>query len=132
MAVVEEAFRRLTIGDPRAIASLGEPGSVVLGVRRLDGRTEALLRLAAMVALDAPASSYRTVVQEALRTGARTEELIAALAAVASTVGSARIVSAAPRIALATGYDAEEALESHGDAPPRAREAADPAAGTPT
>lgn len=123
MAVVEEGFRRLTIGDPRAMAALAEPGGSVLGVARLDARTEALLRVAAMIALDAPPSSYRTVVQDALRAGARTEELIAALAAVADTVGSARIVSAAPRIALAAGYDVEAALEGHGDEPPGGRPA---------
>jgi hypothetical protein len=33
------------------------------------------------------------------------------LLAVAGIVGSARVVSAAPRIALAAGYDVEAALE---------------------
>jgi hypothetical protein len=31
--------------------------------------------------------------------------------AVAGTVGSARVIAAAPRIALAAGYDVEAALE---------------------
>lgn len=111
MAVVEEGFRRLTIGDPRAVAALTEPGATVLGVPRLDGRTEALLKLAAMIALDAPSSSYGSVVQGALRAGARDQELLAVVAAVAAMVGSVRVVSAAPRIALAAGYDVETALE---------------------
>ena len=108
---VEEAFRRLTIGD------LGMSGVIAdledsMGDRyRLDERTESLLRIGALVALDAPPSSYRTAVDAAERAGASLEELLAALLAVAGLVGSARVVSAAPRIALAAGYDVEEALE---------------------
>jgi hypothetical protein len=50
-------------------------------------------------------------VEEAQRLGARQEDLLATLLAVAGIVGSARVVSAAPRIALAAGYDVEAALE---------------------
>ncbi len=109
---VEDGFRSLTIGDRRAIAALSGVDGSGPGFPHVDGRTEALLRLAALIALDAPPSSYRAVVEAALRAGARTEDLMAVLAAVADTVGSARIVSAAPRIALAAGYDVEAALEA--------------------
>lgn len=112
MPSVEDGFRLLTIGDGRALAAISRPEGAVLGVAPLDSRTEALLRLAALIALDAPPSSYAAVVQSALRAGARLEELLAALIALADTVGSARIVSAAPRIALAAGYDVEAALEA--------------------
>ena len=70
-----------------------------------------MLQIAALIALDAPLSSYRPVVEVAQRLGARLDDLLAVLIAVAGTVGSARIVSAAPLIALAAGYDVEEALE---------------------
>ena len=39
------------------------------------------------------------------------EDLFAVLVAIADDVGSARVISAAPRIALAAGYDVEAALE---------------------
>jgi len=39
------------------------------------------------------------------------DDLLAVLVAIAGSVGSTRIVSAAPRIALAAGYDVEVALE---------------------
>jgi hypothetical protein len=111
MPSVEEAFRRLTLGDPEFVASIADVDSGTMGVCRLDALTEALLQLGALVAVDAPASSYRTVVSAAQRAGARLDDLFAVLVAVANEVGSARVVSAAPRIALAAGYDVETALE---------------------
>ena len=109
---VEEAFRRLTIGDAVLISEMGNPADRPLDTMRLDARTETLLRLGALVALDAPPSSYRAAVNEAQVAGARLEDLLAVLMAVAASVGSARVISAAPRIALAAGYDVEAALES--------------------
>lgn len=114
MASVEDAFRSLTIGDPGFLAVVAGAEGGAPAVPHLDGRSEALLRLSALVALDAPESSYRGVVDAALRAGARLEDFLAVLAAVAGTVGSARIMSAAPRIALAAGYDVEAALEGLG------------------
>jgi alkylhydroperoxidase/carboxymuconolactone decarboxylase family protein YurZ len=109
--LAEEAFRRLTIGDTGLIVSLGdEDAPRRLGVR-LDPRTEALVRIGALIALDAPPASFRCAVEDAQRVGARQEDLLATLMAVAGTVGTARVVSAAPRIALAAGYDVEAALE---------------------
>jgi hypothetical protein len=107
----EEAFRRLTIGEPASVEWLGDGGGPDRVVRLLDARTEALLRISALIAIDAPASSYRSAVEVAQRAGARLDDLLAVLLAVAGTVGSARVISAAPRIALAAGYDVEAALE---------------------
>jgi hypothetical protein len=111
MPSVEEAFRRLTIGDPDFVAALANRGRGQHHVPRLDARTEALLRVAALVALDAPPSAYRSAVAAAQIAGARLEDLFAVLVAIADDVGSARVISAAPRVALAAGYDVEAALE---------------------
>ena len=111
MATVQEAFRRATIGDPAFIAAIADAEGHDLGISRLDARTEALLRIAALVAVDAPPSSYRDAVEAAQRSGARLDDLFAVLLAVGRDVGSARVVAAAPRIALAAGYDVEAALE---------------------
>jgi len=106
----EEAFRRLTIGETAVLAGrAGRAGGA--SPPRLDPRTEALLRLAALVAVGAHDSSYRPVVQAALRNGARLDDLLGVLLAVADTVGTARVQAAAPAIALAAGYDVEAALE---------------------
>lgn len=103
-----EAFRRLTLGDTGFLdpASAAAPSLPVLR-----NPSAALARIAALVALDAPQSAYRSAVEVARRTGARDEDLLALLSMLVDVVGSARVISAAPRIALAAGYDAEAALE---------------------
>lgn len=111
MSSAKDGFRRLTIGDPGLLASVTGPGGRPFDAVWLDARTEALLQIGALIALDAPPSSYRPVVEAAQRAGARLEELLAVLVAVAGEVGSARVISAAPKIAMAAGYDVEAALE---------------------
>jgi 4-carboxymuconolactone decarboxylase len=110
MDTVEEGFRRVTIGDPGFVAAMADREHPP-ALPRLDALTEALLRIAAMIAVDAPPSSYRAAVEAAQRSGARLGDLFAVLLAVAGDVGSARIVSAAPKVAMAAGYDVEAALE---------------------
>jgi 4-carboxymuconolactone decarboxylase len=103
-----EGFRRLTLGD----TSFLDPAAVSLRpIPHLPERMAALVRVAALVAVDAPPSAYRSAVEAARRTGAREEDLLALLLALADVVGSARVISAAPRVALAAGYDVEAALE---------------------
>ena len=111
MATVEVGFRRLTIGDPAFVAAIADRDGRAAGIKRLDARTEALLRVAALVAVDAPPSSYRAAVETAMLAGARLEDLFAVLTAIAGDIGSARVIAAAPRVALAAGYDVEAALE---------------------
>jgi 4-carboxymuconolactone decarboxylase len=113
MPSVEEAFRRLAIGDPALIGSMADRSQGDPGLHRLDERTEALLRIGALVALDAPQSSYQAAVGAAQRAGVVLEDVLAVVVAVAGEVGSARVISAAPRIALAAGYDVEAALEEN-------------------
>ena len=104
-------LRRLTIGDPALMTALAGVGNAAADPRRLDDRSEALLQIGALVALDAPQSSYQAAVGAAQRAGAELGDVLAALIAVAGAVGSARVVAAAPKIALAAGYDIEAALE---------------------
>jgi hypothetical protein len=47
----------------------------------------------------------------ALASGATVDEIVGVLIAVAPTVGLARVVSAAPEVAFAIGYDIDAALE---------------------
>jgi 4-carboxymuconolactone decarboxylase len=90
----------------------------------LDERTAAVARLAASVALRATPASYRRSVQHALAAGASVDEVVGTLEVVARTVGVARLVSAAPGLALAVGYDIDDALETLDDL--RAAEARGP------
>jgi 4-carboxymuconolactone decarboxylase len=78
----------------------------------VDEKTASLARLAVMIALRAGSASYERGVGRALAAGASAEEVVDTLRAVAPTVGLARVVSAAPGLALALGYDIDRALES--------------------
>jgi len=111
MLSAEEGFRRLSIGDRVLLEEVADPDGAP-GVPRLDDRTESLIRVAVLVPIDAPQSSYQPAVEAAMRAGATIDDLLAVLIAVAGSVGSPRVVSAAPRIALAAGYDVDAALEA--------------------
>jgi len=73
----------------------------------LTPRMRMLVRLAALVALDASTASLRWAVELASCAGADDDEIVRVLSAVASEIGAARIVSTAPRLGLAIGYDVE-------------------------
>jgi alkylhydroperoxidase/carboxymuconolactone decarboxylase family protein YurZ len=77
----------------------------------LDERTMALVRVAATIALDAASASFQHAVALALAAGATRDEIVATLEAVTPVTGTSRVVASAPKIALALGYDVEEALE---------------------
>jgi hypothetical protein len=61
--------------------------------------------------LGASASTYRQLIQEAREGGATADECIGAFVAAAPVAGAVRIVSGAPRLASALGYDVSQALE---------------------
>ena len=69
------------------------------------------MRVAATIALDAAPSSFQHAVAVALAAGATSNEIVATLEAVTPVTGTARVVSCAPKLALALGYDVEEALD---------------------
>jgi 4-carboxymuconolactone decarboxylase len=69
----------------------------------LDGRTFALVKIATLIALDAPPASYAWQIANALEEGATPEDLIGVLRAVAPQVGGPRIIAAAPEIMVALG-----------------------------
>jgi hypothetical protein len=91
----------------------------------LDAKGSALACLAVLVALRATPTSYRRAVDLALAAGATVDDVVDTLKVVAPSVGLARVVSAAPGLALAIGYDIDVALEAL-DTPP-AGDAARPA-----
>jgi 4-carboxymuconolactone decarboxylase len=96
----------------RATSQGGAGGETTSGASGLDDKTIALVRLSALVALDAAPSSYRRMTDMAFGAGATVDDVVATLVAVAPTVGLARLVTATPRLALAAGYDIDSALET--------------------
>jgi 4-carboxymuconolactone decarboxylase len=71
----------------------------------LDARTFALVKIATLIALDAPPASYVWQVTNALEEGATPEDILGVLRAVAPQVGGPRVVAAAPEILLSLGLD---------------------------
>src|SRR4051794_25149521 len=77
----------------------------------LDARTFALVKIAALIAMDAPPASYTWQVANALDEGASPEDILGVLKAVAPQVGGPRVVAAAPEIMVALGLALPEGAE---------------------
>jgi alkylhydroperoxidase/carboxymuconolactone decarboxylase family protein YurZ len=77
----------------------------------LDRRTRALVGIGAAVSLGASTSTYRPLVEEARQGGATPGDCVGAFVAAAPIAGSVRVVTGAPRLASALGYDVGAALE---------------------
>jgi 4-carboxymuconolactone decarboxylase len=98
-----ETLQGLALGDLDILETaigLRELGREVSG---LDGRTFALVKVAALIALDAPPASYAWQIANALEEGATPEEILGVLRAVALQVGGPRVIAAAPEIMLGLG-----------------------------
>lgn len=112
MSTYKETLRSLALNDERFMESVLGMGGDTVDVSQLDQRTHALVRLGAELAIDAAPNSYQSTIEAALAAGAGIDEIVGTLIAVAPIVGSARVVSAAPELSLALGYDIDAALEA--------------------
>jgi 4-carboxymuconolactone decarboxylase len=115
MAVVEQetqsALAGISAGDAQFLdeaVGLREAHREQTG---LDPRTFALVKIAALIAVDAPPASFAWQVGNALEGGATPEDIVGVLRAVAPQVGGPRVVAAAPEIMLALGLALPEAAE---------------------
>jgi len=102
-AKVEQLLERLV--------EVSEKGCGPSEVKYLDSRTQTLVAIGAAVCTDAPTKTFQSLVAAALLAGATAEEVVGALLAVAPAAGGPRVVSVAPKIALALGYDVDAAFE---------------------
>jgi 4-carboxymuconolactone decarboxylase len=105
-------LRQLSIGDDsairRLIAQAGDESSP------LDERTASLICIGVLIALDPALPVYQRVIQRALDAGATMDEVLAVLLTVAPYTGTTDIVSAAPKMAMALGFDVDAGLEELG------------------
>src|SRR3954465_15031726 len=113
MREYQERLRSLAPSDDRFVAAVLGMGQDTIEASGLDPKTHAMVRLAALLAIDAAPSSYNASAALALASGASLDEIVGILIAVAPTIGLGRIVSAAPELGLALGYHAEAALQGH-------------------
>ena len=105
----KERLRRLAVHDDALLERIVVEGRS--GTSVIDERTEALMRVAATVAVDASLASFQHAVAVALAAGATRDEIVASLEAVTPVTGAARVVQCASKVGLALGYDVESALE---------------------
>ena len=105
-------LRRLALRDDLYIKGLLAEECASPALSGLDPGAHALVRIATLIAVDAAPPSFMSTVDQALRAGVSHDEIVATLYAAMPVVGAPRVVSAAPNIALALGYDVAAALEA--------------------
>lgn len=103
-----DALAGLAVGDPELLLEGLEMRAEMQEKSGLDPRSFALVKVAALIALDAPPASYLWQVGNALDAGCTPQELMGVLRAIAPQVGGPKIVAAAPELMLALGLSLPE------------------------
>jgi 4-carboxymuconolactone decarboxylase len=107
-----EKLLRLVLHDEEFIDAVLGVDMANVEASGLDLRTHAVIRLGALLALDAPSVSYQWNVDEAFGAGVTPDEVVGCLIATAPLIGIPRVVAAAPDLAMMIGYDINGALEA--------------------
>jgi alkylhydroperoxidase/carboxymuconolactone decarboxylase family protein YurZ len=102
-AKVEDHLRRIARSDDKEIETMVGMRQGLKDVTQLDNRSFALVKIAALIAVDAPPASYMWQIGNAIAEGVTPEEVLGTMWAVAPQVGGPRLISAAPEIMLALG-----------------------------
>lgn len=108
---IDQVFRVLGLGDVDATSQTWR--DLVAEVGTPDPRFETIAEVAALVALGGSETSFAVAVDRAIGSGLGADELVQVLLSVATTVGTARLVRAAPALAAGLGIDIDGLLESH-------------------
>jgi alkylhydroperoxidase/carboxymuconolactone decarboxylase family protein YurZ len=102
-------LRLFSIGDEASMRSaLDAADETALA---LDERTAALVRLASLIVRESAQPAYQRAVQTALDVGASVDEILALLFVLAQPAGTTAVITAAPKLAMALGYDVDVGLE---------------------
>jgi 4-carboxymuconolactone decarboxylase len=105
---VEQVLRRLALNDEKLVGSVLSRTTGLSPMPALDRKSEALVHVGALLSVGASTASLRWTVERAQSTGATDEEILGVLVAIGPAVGLARVVAAAPRLALAMGYEIDD------------------------
>lgn len=93
------------MGDSGVLGEVADLREQLRADSTLDAKCFALVKIAALVAMDAAPASYLFQVQAALDVGATPREILGVLTAVAPQTGMTRVVAAAPEIMVALGLE---------------------------
>jgi 4-carboxymuconolactone decarboxylase len=113
-AVAEDTQRKLagiSAGDAQFIETAVGLREAALEVTGLQPATFSLVKIAALIALDAPPASYAWQIANALEEGVTPEEIVGVLFAVAPQVGGPRTIAAAAEITLTLGLSLPDQAE---------------------
>jgi 4-carboxymuconolactone decarboxylase len=102
-AETQDALSGLAMGDMEVLGEAIELRESARMATGLDPRSYALVKIAALVALDSPPASYMWQVANAIDAGASPKDILGVLRAVAPQVGGPKAISAAPEIMVALG-----------------------------
>jgi len=105
---VERVLRRLALNDEKVVGSVLSRTAGGSAAPALDRKAEALVQVGALLSVGASTASLRWTVEHAQSTGATDEEILGVLVTIGPAVGLARVVAAAPRLALAMGYEIDD------------------------
>ena len=111
----QERLRRLAMIDEGFVEDDAGLGLGQVATLALDPKTVALLRVGASVAMGSSAVCLEWSAGRALAAGASEDEIADVLLAIIPVAGLGRVVSAAPELASALGYDIWAALEKPDD-----------------
>ena len=103
----------MATGDNPVLDALLEINAVSVERTQLDPASLILVRLAALIAVDAPVSSYLAHIGPAAELGVTLDQAQDVLVAVAPIVGTPRTASAAAKIAEALGLAIDLAESGH-------------------
>ena len=107
----KEALTGIALGDLDVLERALELREAWQAQSGLDARAFSLVKIAALIAVNAPPASYLWQVSNALDAGATPNEILGVMRAIAPQVGGPRVVAAAPEIMVALGLS----LPSDGD-----------------
>jgi 4-carboxymuconolactone decarboxylase len=104
-AATVDILAALAVGDQAVLAEVLAYRESEQASTGLDARTFSLVKIAALIALDAPPASYIWQVANALAAGATPQDLIGVLRAILPQVGGPRAMAAAPELMVALGLE---------------------------
>jgi 4-carboxymuconolactone decarboxylase len=118
MDPAEDLLRRVALNDENVLGNVMTRRVSADSGTELDSRVELLVRLGALLALEAAAPSLRDVVEKASAAGVTTNEIVGVLVCVGPTIGVASMVASASRLATVIGYDLENGDDAAHDLDP--------------
>jgi alkylhydroperoxidase/carboxymuconolactone decarboxylase family protein YurZ len=106
----ERLLRRLALNDEESIGMVLTSNAESDDGAALVPKAALLVQLGALLALGAATASLKGAVRRVRAAGATESEIVGVLIAIAPAIGLAKVVSIAPRLAAAIGYeiDADE------------------------